>query len=79
MADDATIEFRKEERVEFSHIIRSKHIGTRCLEFFTQRSPIFSRKYQVNVPKTQLLHAKKQSRLSLTHVIDEMISDEFVN
>ena len=27
VADDATIEFRKEERVEFSHIIRSKHIG----------------------------------------------------
>ena len=27
IADDATIEFRKEERVEFSHIIRSKHIG----------------------------------------------------
>ena len=24
---DATVEFRNEERVEFSHIVRSKHIG----------------------------------------------------
>ena len=27
IADDGTVEFRKEERVEFSHIVRSKHIG----------------------------------------------------
>ncbi|KAK9810951.1 hypothetical protein WJX73_000637 [Symbiochloris irregularis] len=27
IADDGTIEFRNEERVEFSHIVRSKHIG----------------------------------------------------
>lgn len=28
IADDGTVEFRNEERVEFSHIVRSKHIGT---------------------------------------------------
>ena len=27
IADDGTVEFRNEERVEFSHIVRSKHIG----------------------------------------------------
>lgn len=27
IADDGTIEFRNEERVEFSHVVRSKHIG----------------------------------------------------
>lgn len=27
IADDGTVEFRKEERVEFSHVVRSKHIG----------------------------------------------------
>ena len=27
IADDGTVEFRREERVEFSHIVRSKHIG----------------------------------------------------
>lgn len=35
IADDGTVEFRNEERVEFSHIVRSKHIGmayaTPCL------------------------------------------------
>ena len=29
IADDGTVEFRNEERVEFSHIVRSKHIGVR--------------------------------------------------
>ena len=28
IADDGTVEFRNEERVEFSHIVRAKHIGT---------------------------------------------------
>ncbi len=28
IADDGTVEFRNEERVEFSHIVRSKHIGS---------------------------------------------------
>ncbi|DBA92177.1 hypothetical protein WJX77_001540 [Trebouxia sp. C0004] len=27
IADDGTVEFRNEERVEFSHIVRAKHIG----------------------------------------------------
>ena len=27
IADDGTIEFRNEERVEFTHIVRSRHIG----------------------------------------------------
>ena len=27
IADDGTVEFRNEERVEFTHIVRSKHIG----------------------------------------------------
>ena len=27
VADDGTVQFRNEERVEFSHIVRSKHIG----------------------------------------------------
>lgn len=27
IADDATIEFREDERIEFSHIIRKKHVG----------------------------------------------------
>jgi hypothetical protein len=27
IADDGTIAFRNEERVEFAHIIRSKHVG----------------------------------------------------
>lgn len=27
IADDGTIAFRNEERVEFTHIVRSKHIG----------------------------------------------------
>ena len=27
VADDGTVEFRNEERVEFSHIVRAKHIG----------------------------------------------------
>lgn len=30
IADDGTVEFRNEERVEFSHIVRSKHIGGHC-------------------------------------------------
>ena len=30
IADDGTVEFRNEERVEFSHIVRSKHIGAAC-------------------------------------------------
>ena len=31
IADDGTVEFRNEERVEFSHIVRAKHIGeTSC-------------------------------------------------
>lgn len=30
IADDGTVEFRNEERVEFSHIVRSKHIGGGC-------------------------------------------------
>lgn len=29
IADDGTIEFRNEERVEFTHIVRTKHIGAR--------------------------------------------------
>lgn len=29
IADDGTVEFRNEERVEFSHIVRAKHIGAR--------------------------------------------------
>lgn len=31
IADDGTVEFRNEERVEFSHIVRAKHIGGMCL------------------------------------------------
>lgn len=27
IADDGTVQFRDDERVEFSHIVRSKHIG----------------------------------------------------
>ena len=27
IADDGTVEFRNEERVEFSHIVRAKHVG----------------------------------------------------
>ena len=30
IADDGTVEFRNEERVEFSHIVRAKHIGERA-------------------------------------------------
>ena len=29
VADDGTVSFRHEERVEFSHLIRCKHIGAR--------------------------------------------------
>lgn len=31
VADDGTIAFRNEERVEFAHVIRSKHIGDQSL------------------------------------------------
>ena len=31
IADDGTVEFRNEERVEFSHIVRAKHIGMTAL------------------------------------------------
>ena len=31
IADDGTVEFRNEERVEFSHIVRAKHIGELCV------------------------------------------------
>jgi hypothetical protein len=31
VADDGTVSFRHEERVEFSHLIRCKHIGAPCL------------------------------------------------
>lgn len=32
IADDGTVEFRNEERVEFSHIVRAKHIGEHCAQ-----------------------------------------------
>ena len=35
IADDGTVEFRNEERVEFSHIVRAKHIGMKALLWHT--------------------------------------------
>ena len=39
IADDGTVEFRNEERVEFSHIVRAKHIGTFSFPHHTADMP----------------------------------------
>ncbi|CAL5219318.1 g1127 [Coccomyxa viridis] len=49
IADDGTVEFRNEERVEFSHIVRSKHIGDWLNALVLRDGKQMSVKYQLNL------------------------------
>ena len=53
IADDGTVEFRNEERVEFSHIVRSKHIGglpTHLLRLATTPNTVHTKLHDVPLP-----------------------------
>ncbi|EIE25461.1 trypsin-like serine protease [Coccomyxa subellipsoidea C-169] len=49
IADDGTVEFRNEERVEFSHIVRSKHIDDWLHLLVLREGKEMELKYQLNL------------------------------
>eukprot|EP00891_Asterochloris_glomerata_P000822 jgi/Astpho2/822/e_gw1.00016.51.1_t len=58
IADDGTIEFRNEERVEFTHIVRSRHIGDTLSVKVLRDGQVLDLHYQVQArrPLVPVLH-----------------------
>ena len=58
IADDGTVEFRNEERVEFSHIVRSKHIGGMHRRLYMGSHPQLGARHSVAASEASTQHER---------------------